>query len=444
MGVRIVLIGAGSAQFGYRMLGDVFQSRVLEGSTVVLHDINQPAVQAVADVATGFVSEKKLPFSVEVEAERAAALAGADFVIISIDVGDRMQLWDIDRSIPRQFGSPQIYGENGGPGGVFHALRVIPPILDICGDIVRMCPDATVINFSNPMTAICTTVHRAYPALRFYGLCHEILAFHRQVPRILGVGRDAVEIVAGGLNHFSVLLAARYSDTGNDAYGDVLRLAPDFYGRVPGFSDVLRARRANPDTRWEDVAPTKPWADRGIVRFFIEQFGVVPITTDSHFGEYIGWADELADHRGIVDFLTWYADHLAHMRPEITLSLQERAVPIMEGIVTGAAYVEAAINVKNDGVFPQLPDFVAVEVPCRVGRGGIQPVTVPSLPPGIAALMRSYAGVYDLTAEAVLQRSRRLAKQAVLVSPVARCVSKVDELFEVMMDLQSEWLGYLQ
>ena len=87
--------------------------------------------------------------------------------MISIEVGDRFELWEQDRSVPQQFGFRQVFGENGGPGGLFHSLRVIPPILEICEDISRICPDAWVFNYSNPMSRICTTVHRKFPNLKF-------------------------------------------------------------------------------------------------------------------------------------------------------------------------------------------------------------------------------------------------------------------------------------
>jgi alpha-galactosidase len=162
---RIVLIGAGSAQFGYGTMGDVFQSKVLEGSHVVLHDINPDTLAVVAKTGQRFIEENELPFSISATTSRAEALQGADYCVISIEIGDRFELWEQDWRIGQQYGIRQVYGENGGPGGLFHSLRIIPPILEICGDVLEICPDATVFNFSNPMSRICTTVGRKYPDL---------------------------------------------------------------------------------------------------------------------------------------------------------------------------------------------------------------------------------------------------------------------------------------
>ena len=145
---RIVLIGAGSAQFGFGTLSDIFVSEVLKGSEIVLHDINPKALARVKKAADRYVADHELPFTVSATTERKEALTGADFCVISIEVGDRFTLWEQDWMIPLQYGIRQVYGENGGPGGLFHSLRIIPPILEICGDIMDLCPEAYVFNFS--------------------------------------------------------------------------------------------------------------------------------------------------------------------------------------------------------------------------------------------------------------------------------------------------------
>ena len=136
---RIVLIGAGSAQFGYGTIGDVLQSEVLQGSTIVLHDINPTSLAVVEKTGRDFIEEKNLPFNITATTDRLEAFQGADFLVISIEVGDRFKLWEQDWRIPQQYGITQVYGENGGPGGLFHSLRITPPILEICADIMKVC-----------------------------------------------------------------------------------------------------------------------------------------------------------------------------------------------------------------------------------------------------------------------------------------------------------------
>jgi len=139
-GIRIVLIGAGSAMFGLGTLGDIFKCKALEGSTIVLHDINPQALSKVEGIARKVIQERQLPYTLSATTSREQALQDATFCIISIEVGDRYKLWEQDWHIPLQYGIRQVYGENGGPGGLFHSLRIIPPILEICEDVTKICP----------------------------------------------------------------------------------------------------------------------------------------------------------------------------------------------------------------------------------------------------------------------------------------------------------------
>ena len=225
MGKKIVLIGAGSAQFGFGTMGDIFQSDVLRDSEIVLLDINQEALTSVKETGARFIEDNELPFTLTATTSRADALAGADFCIVSIEVGNRFELWEQDWRIPQQYGVRQVYGENGGPGGLFHALRIVPPILEICADIEKVCPDAWIFNYSNPMSRICTTVNRKFPDLNFIGLCHEIASLKRHLPKILDIPWESMSVQAAGLNHFSVLTSARHAETGEDLYPAIMSQA---------------------------------------------------------------------------------------------------------------------------------------------------------------------------------------------------------------------------
>ncbi len=445
--MKIVLIGAGSAQFGMGTMGDIFQSKVLAGSHIVLHDINPTSLARVKEAGERFIAEHELPFTISATTSRAEALPGADFCIISIEVGDRFALWEQDWRVPQQFGIRQVYGENGGPGGLFHSLRIIPPILEICADIERLCPQAYVFNFSNPMSRICTTVHRKYPDLRFIGLCHEISSLAHHLPRILGVPYEKLFVRAGGLNHFSVLLEARYLDTDEDAYPDIRAKAPAYFENMPGLSDVVKYFKETghwpkPGEKVEK-GPEK-WPERGLFKVILEKFGYLPITTDSHFGEYIQWAYEVVDHKGILDFFRFYKEWLAHETPKIELKLKERIVPIIEGIVTDSGYEEAAVNIPNDGLIADLPSWLVVEVPAKVDAQGIHGVPLGRLPHGFAGLLQNQVAVHDLTAEAVLQGSRELALQALLVDPIVDKVEAAEKLLDTMLELQKDYLGYIK
>ncbi len=448
---KIVLIGAGSLQFGAGMLGDIFTSDHLRDAGIVLNDINKAAVDRTAYVAQEFMKAHNLEQTLQVESDLHLALQGADFVVISIEVGDRFALWDMDKKIPQQYGIPQVYGENGGPGGLFHSLRIIPPILEICQKIVDVVPDVTVFNYSNPMSRICTTVHRKFPNLNFIGMCHEIASLERHLAPILDQPRRNIRFRAGGLNHLSVLSDVRYVDSGLDAYEDVRARAEGYFEKMPGYSEILNASRASGHSveteGWMDIdlshiKDVRPWSDRWLFRDILKRFGYLPITYDSHFGEYIQWAHDASDHRGILDFYTYYRNYLGKETPEIKRELHERVVPIMEGMLTNSGYEEAAVNVPNNGFIQGLPDWIVVEVPAVVTASGVEGIKV-DLPAGIRGLLSNQIGIHDLTAEAILNKSRDLVIQALLVDPVVTVSKGIPDLVDHMIAEQNPWLDYL-
>lgn len=449
---KIVLIGAGSLQFGTGMLGDIFQSKVITEADIILNDINEAAALKTEEVANAFIREHGLKHKVSVESDLSKALPKADFVVISIEVGDRFKLWDMDWKIPQQYGIQQVYGENGGPGGLFHSLRIIPPILDICGKVMEHAPNATVFNYSNPMSRITTTVHRAYPGIKFIGMCHEIASLERHLPPMLEQPRENIKYRAGGLNHFSVMTDVIYVDSGKDAYDDVRARAEGYFGNQPGYSEILNASRATGkavDTEgWMDIdlshiKDVRPWSDRWLFKVILDNFGMLPITYDSHFGEYIQWAHDCSDHRGILDFYTYYRNYLGHITPTIKAELHERVVPIMDGMVSGNAYEEAAVNIPNNGFIEDLPSWIAVEVPAMVDANGVHGIKL-DIPAGIRGLLSNQIGIHNMTAEAILQKKKSLVVEALLVDPVVTVSKGIPDLVDHMIAEQSPWLDYLK
>ncbi len=446
---RIVLIGAGSAQFGFDMLGDVFQSAALVDCHIVLHDINAQALDRVRKAGQDYIDANGLKATVSATLSRKEAFTGADFCVIAIEVGDRFALWEQDQSVPRHFGFKQVIGENGGPGGLFHSLRVVPPILEICADIEKFCPDAWVFNFSNPMSRICTTVHRMFPELKFVGLCHEIASLFQHLPLILDTPISNLDFRAGGLNHFSVLVEACYRDSGRDAYPDVLAKAAGYFENLPDLGSILKTlfetqAGSTPGSEPALRENASPWAERGTFRVLLEKFQCLPITTDSHIGEYLQWADEVADHKAVLDFYVYYKKWVLRGDPQIRATRTERMVNLVEGILTNERYEEAAVNLPNKGLIKQLPDFMAVEVPAWVDGKGIAGICLDTMPRGFAGLLTNQVAVHDLTTQAIIEGSKYLALQALLVDPVVDRAAAAEPLIETMIELQPDYLGYLR
>lgn len=452
MSVKITLVGAGSSNFGSGTIGDIFGNKTLYGSEVCLHDINAERLGTMLNKAEAALQKYELDFNLSATTDRKKAFQNADFIIISIEVGDRFKLWEEDWRIPQQYGIQQVYGENGGPGGLFHALRIIPPILEICADALDIAPSAHLFCYSNPMTAITTTVHRAFPGISFTGLCHEIASIERYLPTILDKDFQDMETTAGGLNHFSCLLEARDRKTGRDLYPEIMEKAYTFFSSEVGYSDIWNHYLKTGDHAFHEgsrerakVSSSFEWADRKLFKFIMENYKLLPITVDSHFGEYIGWAWDVADHRGIVDFFDYYKTTCTQwLKNDINLDCHERVVPIIEGILTDSNYLEAAVNIPNAGYIEELPEWIAVEVPAHVKKTGVEGKKLGLLPRGFLALLRSYCGVYDLTAEAVLKKSRDYVMQALLANPVVNRALPLKDMVGRMIDQQQKWLSYLK
>jgi len=434
---KIVLIGAGSANFGLGTIGDIFKSKILEGSTVTLHDINAQALENTKKIALEYKEKLKVNYNIEATTNRAEALKDATFCIISIEVGNRFDLWDQDWKIPLQYGVKQIYGENGGPGGLFHSLRIIPAILNICDDIVKICPNAFVFNYSNPMQRICHAVTSKYQDLKFIGLCHEIASMERQLPTIMETDYSNIQIKAGGLNHLSILLNVKYKDTEKDGYPIIRKKFKDYYSKLTS-----------------EYYPSKPGGERGVFFELYKIYGYLPITTDSHLGEYIQWAYSVADHEAIMEFydnykkrcLTFY-DNESHYSEYFNMSdnkMNERIIPILEAILNDTDLEESAVNVPNNNFIDSLPKDIVVEVPGILNKSGVTGMRLENYPSDFASLLNNQVGTIQLTSEAVLKESKHIAYQALLADPVVDNAIKAEQLLNTMIDFQKEYLGYLK
>lgn len=441
MGEKIVLIGAGSANFGLEAVSDIFKSLPLEGSEIMLHDTDQEALKETLAVGKKYKTEWGVNFSLNATSNRRDALKDATFVVISIEVSPRFGLWDEDWKYPQQFGFKQIYAENGGPGGLFHSLRIIPPILEICEDINQICPEAYVFNFSNPMQRICHAVTVKYPEMKFIGLCHAIAEMERDLPELMDTEFKNIEYRAGGLNHISILTEVRYKDSQRDAYPLIRDKATEYYKNY-----VIDFEKMNEQS-------TSPGAERGIFLKLFETYNYLPITTDSHLGEYLPWAHSIADHHAILHFYKSYKKNcMTVYRSEEMHSFyfdkkrqsKERLVELMEAIVEDKNIEEAAVNILNNNFIKQIPNDIVVEVPAIVGKKGINGIKLDNYPDNFASILVNQVGTIRLTTEAVLEKSKSIAFQALLADPVVDDFNSAKSLLDTMLYFQNEHLGYLK
>ncbi|MFM7065137.1 MAG: alpha-glucosidase/alpha-galactosidase, partial [Actinomycetes bacterium] len=211
---KITLVGAGGMSFGPAMVNDIVHTSRLAGARLVLHDVNAERLQRAFQFACKLNAAAGSPIVVEYSTDPEVALGGANFVISSAEFR-RFESWRQDYEIPNKYGATQITGENGGPGAVFHSLRSIHNTLGICRSIEEYCPDAFLLNLSNPMSRVTLAINRG-TTVRNVGMCHEMPGGVHRLSRRLRVSAKDVEAKASGINHFTFFTEFRNRRTGED------------------------------------------------------------------------------------------------------------------------------------------------------------------------------------------------------------------------------------
>ncbi|MBA3948203.1 MAG: alpha-glucosidase/alpha-galactosidase [Herpetosiphonaceae bacterium] len=434
---KVVLIGAASASFGPAMIGDALLSDELRGSTLVLVDIDHERLDVMAGFAHRLNASLEAGWHIEQTTERCEALSGAAFVIVSVAVL-RDELWKQDFAIPIKHGIRQVLGENGGPGGWSHSLRNIPLLLGIAKDMERLCPQALLLNFTNPESRLSLAISR-YTAQPFVGLCFGVTMGFESISRITGIPQDDLDGTYGGLNHLGWFTAIHRRSTGEDVY-PLLR---------------TQERRCDPE-----YLP--------LTRYLLRTFGLYPYPSDDHIAEYLSYGWEFCGLDGYhfaeadrhrAEQWAWISRVASGTEPPPArpiASLAEDGSPvdprrvarlspefawtIINAIVLGRPASIPAVNVRNEGLIPNLPPWAIVEVPGVAGPDGVHGVPIGPLPGGIAALCNTQAAVQDLTVEAAVHGSRELALQALLADPVVQNTHAAEQTLDELLSIHAPYL----
>ena len=454
---KITVIGAGSASFGLNTLAALMGSERLRSGHLALVDLNAESLALVGRLAERLNREWDAEMVITTHTHHAEALEGAEFVVLSIEVPPREELWKSDYEIPLKYGVRQPYAENGGPGGFAHAARNIGPVMEIAHDMERLCPDAWLINFTNPMMRICDAVSR-YSEIKIVGLCHQIHAGYGMVglaladdldievpegkisthadpafwPLLTRVSHQAMErldIKAAGLNHFTWMLDLRDRRTGEDLY--------------PLFAE-----------RWAAFDPTfEP-----LTRRVYQAFGCFPIPGDEHLCEYLPWAsDPLTKPWDKYEISLYDWDLMAQLREfglndiakmadgQATIAHlreadSEGALEMIENVAGAGNHYHLAVNLPNVGQIANLPAGAIVETPGLVSGMGVWGVSVGSLPEPVAELCRREIAVVRLGVDAAVRGDRQAALQCLLLDPVITDLDVAQQVLDDYLETYREQL----
>lgn len=423
---KISLIGAGSVVFARRLFQDLVSTHSLDGSTVSLMDVDASRMGVIADFARRLIKDSGSRVTVEETGDRHESLDGADYVLVTIRVGDDPA---IDSGIPRKYGIDQAVGDTIGPGGVFKALRTVPVLLDICHDMETLCPDAWLLNYTNPM-AISSWAISEDTSVNALGLCHSVQHTTERLAGYIGASREDVSAWVAGINHMAWFL--RFERDGRDAYPDLWRALDD-----------------------QDICA------KDTVRFEImRRFGYFVTESTRHMSEYVPYfrtraedmerfgLREVSEDLGRLEerdrsYFSRMRAELESAQPLTATRSEEYACRIIEAMESGTATVVNG-NVPNDGLITNLTQGCCVEVPCVVDGLGVHPMSVGALPPQLAALNMSSIAVHELATTAVLEGSREAALHAVMLDPLTAAVlplNRIVDMFDEMWAAHGDGLA---
>lgn len=446
---KITLVGAGGLSFGPTMVNDVIHTPALAGSRLVLHDIDEQRLLRAWRFAAKLNTANDSPVALEHSTDAAAALEGADFVISSAE-HRRFPYWRQDYEIPRRHGATQVNGENGGPGAVFHSLRSIKNTLSICRDIERYCPEAFLINLSNPMSRVTLAINEG-TKVRNVGMCHEMPIGIVRIGRLLRMKPSRIAAKASGINHFTFFTEMKDKETGEDLLPRVKEL---FRGRFFDCGPVL--------TWLANVSEPRPLlamlADQlysPLVAHMVREYDLVPCSVDSHIGEYLPFAHAIGGHhpahvgqferidKVIERWTTWVAETRLPVPVQRMGHSLEEVVPIIAALWSGKRTRIVAVNVPNRGYLPNVDDGAIVEVGAEVDGHGIHPDVMPPLAKPLDGYIATQVALQDKIVQSALTGDPELAFQAVLEDPA----SPTDDgacraLFDELRSLQAEELPF--
>ena len=427
---RIVLVGAGSVEFTKNLLGDILSSPALRSADIALHDIDPERLATAERMARWTAGALDAEPTISAHLDRREALRGADFVVDTIQVGGA-RATRVDFAVAARFGLRYTIADTVGVGGVFRALRTVPVVVGIARDMAEICPDAWLLNYTNPLAVLVRAVAEA-TSIKVIGLCHSVFWTVDRLAGYLDLPRDEIVVDTSGVNHHGFLL--RLEHDGRDLYPDLRRFVAA--GRTPP-DDLVRAdlfaRLGYYLTESsEHHAEYNPWfiGKRDAAGDAIDRFNI-PI------GEYL---DRVAGN------LDEYAETKRRLDAGEPFDIErsgEYAATIAEAMTTGAP-ARIVGNVMNHGsLIPNLEADACVEVPCVVDADGVHPTAMGDLPLHLAAYVRPAVDMQGLTVRAALHEDRDAIYHAVMTDPIVQSHLTLDDawrLTDAMIEAEAEWL----
>jgi len=421
--VQVTIIGGGSYQWAPKLITDLLGTASLSGLHLVLEDIDpEPLAKmgALAHIADDKLGSKA---TISTTTDQRRALEGADFVVVTISTGGFTSM-AVDIDVPARHGIFQSVGDSVGPGGISRALRNIPVLAGIGRDMQELCPDAWLLNITNPMSTLTRTVCRE-TTVKTVGLCHEVGGFCMDMAIAFRQPHTAVRPVITGVNHFPVICELRVD--GQDGFA-MLRGMVEELGGLDAISPAAGGPEAEPFSQLD-------FARRHFLKLsLLERWGALLGANDRHLAEFLpsvlteesqwgrAWGIALTPISQREEHQDGYIAEvdavLAGTEELQTWDSGELVAPVIDSLVSGERR-ELPLNLPNAGQCPDLPADAVVESMCVVDGAGMRGRDAARAPAPFAELLRRHVAVHEMTVEAALSGDRALARSAFALDPLA-------------------------
>ncbi|GAA4055495.1 alpha-galactosidase [Nonomuraea soli] len=398
---KVVIIGAGNVELTRKILSDLFSCAELAGTLhIALHDVDPGRLATARHLASRLDAEAGARARIDAGDDRRPLLDSADFVICQFNIGGHDAVLR-DFEISRRYGLRQTLGDTLGAGGIFLALRTIPEAVGLAGDMTELCPDAWLLNYTDPMATLCWAIRAATPLRNVAGLCYSVRDTHALLADLVGRELEEIDFLTAGVNHQAFVL--RFESEGRSLYPELdLLMESDQELRGHVRSEIYRRFRYFPTESSEHAAEYVPWFlphDQEVVR--------LGLPVDESLRRSARKLDSYERLRG----------SLATGEPLLARWKHfEMASEMIHSMITGTPR-EIHLTLPNAGLIDNLPAEACVEVPAVVDRSGVRPRRVGSLPVQLAALNRTFLNVVELTVTAALEDQRSAVYQAAMLDP---------------------------
>jgi len=424
--LKLTMLGGGSLYFQSAM-AEIACTPELAGSEIVLFDIDEERLDLMRRVGDRIAEKTESGVTVRATTERGDALDGTDFAVASIGVHGPGHRWHkADTDAVEKLGIIMTTGDTVGPSGLSQALRIIPIFVDIAQDMEKYCPDAFLLNHSNPMSAICRAVNK-YTSIRAIGYCHNVAGDLRYFAKVLEIPWQELDVTAAGPNHCVWLLDIRHQ--GRDVY-------PDLKERLAAQEPPERHRFQQEVLDLFGFFPIG--GDRHIVEFFPHARRATA-TTDIHYG--LKWRSDMISEGALARELSDEPQEIElRASGEKDVWLPEENTPEAMGLqIKSLAFgpdLVHYVNTPNQGAIPNVPDWAVVELKAQVGQSGVKPIHVGELPPQLARWSVAQFYTHELTVDAAVEGSREKAIMALACDAMIRDFDEARVVLDALVEAQ--------